>query len=55
MAEVAEGEWECVSGAVSVATELGCEISAFEVLPNLIYPYMLLICSLVFIFVLPER
>jgi len=41
--------------AVSVATELGCEISAFEVIPNLIYPYMLLICSLIFIFVLPER
>ncbi len=41
--------------AVSVATELGCEISAFEVLPNLIYPYMLLICSLIFIFFLPER
>lgn len=41
--------------AVSVAAELGCEISAFEVLPNLIYPYMLLICSLVFIFFLPER
>ena len=41
--------------AVSVAAELGCEISAFEVLPNLIYPYMLLVCSLVFIFFLPER
>ena len=41
--------------AVSVAAELGCEISAFEVLPNLIYPYMLLVCSLIFIFVLPER
>lgn len=41
--------------AVSVAAELGCEISAFEVLPNLIYPYMLLLCSLVFIFLIPER
>ena len=41
--------------AVSVAAELGCEISAFEVLPNLIYPYMLLLCSLVFIFFFPER
>ena len=41
--------------AVSVATELGCEISAFEVIPNLIYPYMLLVCSLIFIFLLPEK
>ena len=41
--------------AVSVAAELGCEISAFEVLPNLIYPYMLLVCSLIFIFLIPER
>ena len=41
--------------AVSVATELGCEISAFEVIPNLIYPYMLLISSLIFILLLPER
>ncbi len=41
--------------AVSVATELGCEISAFEVIPNLIYPYMLLVCSLIAIFLLPEK
>ena len=41
--------------AVSVAAELGCEISAFEVIPNLFYPYMLLVCSLIFIFLLPER
>ncbi len=41
--------------AVSVATELGCEISAFEVIPNLIYPYMLLVSSLIFIFLLPEK
>lgn len=41
--------------AVSAAVELGCEISAFQILPNLIYPYMLLISSLLFIFVIPER
>ena len=41
--------------AVSVATELGCVISAFEIIPNLIYPYMLLVSSLIFIFLLPER
>ena len=36
--------------AISVATELGCAVSAFDILPNLFYPYMLLISSLVFIF-----
>ena len=41
--------------AVSVATELGCKISAFDVIPNLIYPYMLLVSSLIFIFILPEK
>lgn len=41
--------------AVSAATELGCNISAFDIMPNLFYPYILLICSLVFIFVIPER
>jgi len=41
--------------AVSVAMELGTQVSAFEVLPNLIYPYMLLISSLLFIFVIPVK
>lgn len=41
--------------AVSVAMELGAEVSAFDILPNLIYPYMLLISSLLFIFVVPMR
>ncbi|MDD3240772.1 MAG: Na+/H+ antiporter NhaC family protein, partial [Lachnospira sp.] len=36
--------------AISVATELGCKVSAFDILPNLFYPYMLLLSSLVFIF-----
>lgn len=38
--------------AISAAAELGCEISAFDIIPNLFYPYMLLISSLIFIFVL---
>ena len=29
--------------AISAATELGCEISAFDIMPNLYYPFMLLI------------
>lgn len=41
--------------AVSTAVELGCEVSTFQILPNLIYPYMLLISSLLFIFVIPEK
>lgn len=41
--------------AVSVAAELGCAVSAFEVIPNLIYPYMLFISSLVFVFIIPEK
>lgn len=41
--------------ALSAAAELGCEVSAFDVIPNLFYPYMLLISTLIFIFVLPEK
>lgn len=41
--------------ALSVATELGVDVTAFDLIPNLIYPMMLLISSLIFIFVLPER
>lgn len=37
--------------AVSAAAELGYEISAFDIIPNLYYPYMLLVSSLIFIFV----
>ena len=41
--------------AVSVATELGCSVSAFDVIPNLIYPYMLFVSSLIFVFIIPEK
>ena len=41
--------------AVSVAANLGCTVSAFEVIPNLIYPYMLLLSSLIFVFIIPEK
>ena len=41
--------------AVSAAAELGCTVSAFDLLPNLIYPYMLLFSSLLFIFVFPGK
>ncbi|MCI9211959.1 MAG: Na+/H+ antiporter NhaC family protein, partial [Ruminococcus sp.] len=41
--------------AISAATELGFEVSAFDIIPNLLYPYMLLISSLLFIFVIPAK
>ena len=41
--------------AISAAAELGYTVSAFEIMPNLFYPYLLLVSSLVFIFVIPER
>lgn len=41
--------------ALSVAAELGQTVSAFQVIPHLIYPFMLLICSLLFIFVIPAK
>lgn len=41
--------------AISAVTELGHEISAFDIIPNLFYPYMLAVSSLIFIFVVPEK
>ena len=41
--------------AVSAAAELGCVVSAFDIIPNLIYPFMLLFSSLIFIFIIPEK
>ena len=41
--------------AVSAVTTLGKEISAFDIIGTLYYPMMLLISSLIFIFVIPEK
>ena len=41
--------------AVSAVTTLGQEISAFDIIGNLYYPMMLLLSSLLFIFVIPEK
>ena len=41
--------------ALAACAELGYEISAFDIIPNLFYPYMLLISVLVFIFIIPEK
>lgn len=40
--------------AVSVMAELGKPVSAFDVMAHLYYPFMLLVSSLVFIFLVPE-
>ena len=41
--------------ALSAAAELGYTVSAFQVIPYLFYPFLLLVSSLLFIFVFPER
>ena len=41
--------------AISAATALGHPVSAFEIIPNLHYPFLLLVSSLVFIYLIPER
>lgn len=41
--------------AISAVTTLGKEISAFDIITNLLYPMMLLLSSLVFIFFVPEK
>lgn len=41
--------------AISVANELGAGVSAFQIMPNLLYPYMLFLSSLVFVFLVPAR
>ena len=41
--------------AISTAAELGCTISAFEIIPNLFYPFLLLVTSLVFIYLVPAK
>ena len=41
--------------AISAAAELGYNVSAFQVIPKLFYPFVLLVSSLLFIFVIPEK
>lgn len=41
--------------ALSAAESLGFRLSAFEVIPNLFYPFFLLLSSLLFIYVIPEK
>ena len=41
--------------AISVAAKLECAVSAFDIIPHLIYPFMLLVSSLVFVFLIPDK
>ena len=41
--------------AISAATELDFAVSAFQIIPFLFYPFLLLISSLVFIFIVPDK
>ena len=41
--------------AITGAASLGETVSAFDIMPYLFYPFLLLISSLVFIFLLPEK
>ena len=41
--------------ALAAANELGYGVSAFQVIPNLFYPFVLLLSCLLFIFVIPEK
>ena len=41
--------------AISATVEVGYVITAFDVIPYLFYPFLLLISSLIFIYIIPER
>lgn len=41
--------------AISAANELGHEVSAFQIIPNLYYPVLLLVCLLAFIYIIPSK
>lgn len=41
--------------AISAAHELGYDLSAFQIMPKLFYPILLLVSSLIFIFLVPQK
>ena len=41
--------------AISACAELGFNVSAFQIMPFLFYPFFLLLSSLVFIFLVPDN
>ena len=41
--------------AITAVTELGHSVTAFQIIPYLFYPFLLLISTLVFIFLIPKK
>ena len=41
--------------AISAVVEVGFTITAFDIIPYLFYPFLLLISSLIFIYIIPEK
>lgn len=41
--------------AITAVSELGHSISAFQIIPYLFYPFLLLISTMAFIFIVPEK
>ena len=41
--------------AISAVQSMGAAVTAFDIMPFLLYPYLLLVSSLIFIFVVPEK
>ncbi len=41
--------------AITAAKELGVSVSAFDIIPKLFYPYLLLVSSLIFIYLIPVK
>ena len=41
--------------AISAVQSLDAELTAFDIMPFLFYPYLLLVSSLIFIFIVPEK
>lgn len=41
--------------AIAAVSALGHSVSAFEIIPFLLYPYLLLVSSLLYIFVIPDK
>lgn len=41
--------------AISAVSELGYSISAFQILPKSFYPMMLMLSSIIWIFLIPEK
>ena len=41
--------------AISACAELGETLTAFKIIPCLFYPYLLLLSSLIFMFLIPDK